>query len=158
MQRINVVIVEPNQLFREGLRQLLREPPFAVVAVARIAAEAFATMESPPELVIWGPGAVGDAEVEMAWVRRRCKRNTHFVLLSDLSDVHWLRRILSSGVGGILSHDISSEVLQRSLTLVALGQQLFPAQLVYPPAVAGPELHANLIQFPGAGCGRTSNR
>ena len=151
MRQISIAILEPNPLFREGLRQLLTAPDFAVTAAGGMAAEAFLPKRCAlPELILWGPGCAGDAEAEVAWVRRRSRgpHRTRLVLVCDLSDVGWLRRVLMAGVDAILSEDISPEVLQRSLSLVVLGQQLFPAELVKVPREVLPTAPSNLIPFP----------
>lgn len=160
MQAIGIVVIEPGRLLRDGIRAILRDGPFAAVAAAGTAAEAFEAADGvTPDVVIWGFGAgEAETEAEMAWVRERCPGSSRprFVLLADLAETTRLRRAVASGVDAILSHDISGEVLRRSLDLVVLGQQLFPAALVHPPAegaavseAAHPAAHqADLIPFP----------
>jgi len=53
------------------------------------------------------------------------------VLVTEIEEPDLLRHALASGVDALLSKNISSRVLQRSLELVALGQRLFPACLVH---------------------------
>ncbi len=47
-------------------------------------------------------------------------------MLADIADSSLVRRLASSGVDAVLSQDISSDVLRRSLDLVMMGQTLFP--------------------------------
>ncbi|MEO7157797.1 MAG: LuxR C-terminal-related transcriptional regulator [Vicinamibacterales bacterium] len=70
------------------------------------------------------------------------------MLLADIVDVGWIRQAAAMGVDAVLSQDISSDILQRSLHLVVLGQQLFPAALAYAPAEAAAMPQSDLIPFP----------
>lgn len=151
MKPTNVVVVEPNQLFREGLRQILCRPPFAVVAAVGDAGEITQGFnEVVPDLVVWSSCSGGDVEAQMAWLRKQYSgpQRVRFVLLADGADVAWIRRVAVSGADAVLSQSISSEVLHRSLDLVMLGQQLFPAVLVHALAESAAAPQAELIPFP----------
>ena len=148
---ISITIVEPNQLFREGLWQLLDKPPRTVIAAAKSAAEIFDHAEPPlPDLVIWGPGVGRDIEAQMTRVREHCSmtKRIRFVLLADTADAAWVRRAAVSGADAVLSQDISSDVMQRSLDLVMLGQQLFPATLAHSSAESAAPQQADLRLLP----------
>ncbi len=152
MQPIKITIVEPNGLLREGLRSLLRDPPFQVVDAVRVVTEASQlSTADKPHLVLWGPGASGNAPTEVVRLRECGEPGHHpirFVLLADLVDVGWIRRAAAMGVDAVLSQDISSDILQRSLHLVVLGQQLFPAALAHAPNEAAAMAPSDLIPFP----------
>lgn len=158
MKPISIAIVEPKRLFRETMQLVLHRSPFDVIAVARAAADLFDGLRTcVPDLVIWGPGACGDAETQMPWVRERCAglRPVRFVILADTVDAEWIRRVAASGADAVLQQDISGEMMQRSLDLIMLGQQLFPATLAFTPLTGGEKLpEADLIPLPqlrGAG-------
>lgn len=152
MHAIKITIVEPNGLLREGLRSLLRDPPFQVVDAVRVVSEASQlSTADKPHLVLWGPGASGNAPAEVVRLRECGEAGPHpirFVLLADAMDVGWIRRAAAMGVDAVLSQDISSDILQRSLHLVVLGQQLFPAVLAHAPAEAAAIAQGDLIPFP----------
>lgn len=152
MHSIKITIVEPNGLLREGLRSLLCNPPFLVVDAVRVASDASPlSTEDKPHLVLWGPGASGNAPAEVVLLRERGEAGPHpirFVLLADALDVGWIRRAAAMGVDAVLSQDISSDILQRSLHLVVLGQQLFPAVLAHAPPEVAANAQADLIPFP----------
>ena len=161
MKPTSVVIVDPNQLFREGLRQLLRKPRFVVTAAVRTAAEVLgaAATVAEPDIVIFGCGTDVGTDWQAALTRDRGAKSarTRFVLLTDVTELPLLRRAVASGVEAILSKDISSEVLQRSLELVMLGQQLFPAALAQSQTEKGVALpQADLIPFPSTGAAATA--
>ena len=152
MHPIRITIIEPNGLLREGLRVLLRDPPFQVVDAVRVVSEASQlSATDKPHLVLWGPGASGNAPTEVVRLRERGEEGPHpvrFVVLADALDVGWIRRAAAVGVDAVLSQDISSDILQRSLHLVVLGQQLFPAVLAHAPADEAAVVQADLIPFP----------
>ena len=155
MNAISITIVDPNQLFREGLQQLLRKPRFVVAATVRTLAEALGGdgVTIRPDVVILGCSAQIGAVAQVVSARGPGPeaRGVRFVFLADTAEMPVLRRAVASGVDAILSKDISTDVLQRSLELIMLGQQLFPASLAQalPERTALPQ--ADLIPFPPAG-------
>lgn len=138
MKQISIAVVGSNRLFREGIEYLLRKPSFAVVAIGKTLAEALDDPDraGTPNLVICDLDAEGRAEAQIAsFQEHRAKMpGLRFVLLAEVVDPALLRWAMVSGVDALLSKDISVEVLRRSLELVVLGQQLFPALLAQPPA------------------------
>lgn len=157
MQSVDVAIVEPSRLFREGLQKLLCGSPFAVVSAGGSAAETFESAGgASADLVILGPGTGGEAEMEVDWVctHQPAPHRPRFVLLSDALEPARLRRAAAAGVDAVLSQDISGEVLRRSLDLVMLGQQLFPAVLAHAQSECVPAPRAGLIPFPVPGAAR----
>ncbi len=154
MQPATIAIVGASQLFREGLQQLLRKPRFVIVAAVRTIAEVFGNAAaSKPDIVVNGSGVEIESEIHTACVRTQdaVTPRMRVVLLADVTDTAelvLLRLALSLGVDAILSKDISSEVLQRSLELVMLGQQLFPAQL-FPTLMA--KYPVETVALPDAG-------
>ena len=152
----DVLLVEPNQLFRDGLRHIMREPCFNVIAAVQTATDAFDKLKSEPGLIIWGPGT-GVRVVSEIGYARNCQSSSqklHLVVLADVSNVALLRRLADLDVDAVLSQDISSDVLHKSLDLVMLGQQLFPAALLRLPGSCAPAFQGELISFPA----RSGNR
>ena len=155
MKAVTVAIVDPNQLFREGLQQLLRKPRFTVSAAVRTLADVFREGGgiARPDIVIFGCSSEISAVAEQIAGERALgsnKRAIRFVFLSESDDLHLLRRAVASGVDSILFKDISSDVLCRSLELVTLGQQLFPPSLAQAPGDDVELPQADLIPFPPA--------
>jgi two-component system nitrate/nitrite response regulator NarL len=64
------------------------------------------------------------------------------IILTDVVSAPGVREAVRAGVDGILSAEISNDVLQRSLELILLGQTLFPARFLHAPeeAVAPPPI------------------
>ncbi len=132
-KQIRLAIVDSNQLFREGLRHLLRRPRFAVVATAPTLAEAVsdAGVSDRLDLVICGLNGDEEAEALLASVRERAANSSvpRFVFLVAAPTPDFIRQAVASGVDALLSKNISSEVLHCSIELVMLGQRLFPVSL-----------------------------
>ena len=132
-KQISVAIIDTNRLFRDGLRYLLRKPRFAIVATGQTFAEAFAVpaVTAKVDLVICGLDADRGVGAQLAAIQERFGDvpRPRIVLLTEVVKLSRLREALESGVDALLSKDISGEVLQRSIELVMLGQQLFPASL-----------------------------
>ena len=134
-KQIRLAIVDSNQLFREGLKHLLRRPRFAVLATAPTLAEMFsdAAASGTLDLVICGVNADEEAEAQIASVREHAAKLSapRFVFLVATPTPDFLRQAVASGVDALLSKNISSEVLHCSIELVMLGQRLFPVLLAH---------------------------
>ncbi len=157
----DLLLIEPARLRSSGLKHLLLGSSYTVVEEAQDATAYLGpASRALPDLVLCGPGAKLDTEAERAWVRRQRTEphRSRFVVLADLADAGLVRRLASSGVDAVLSQDVSADILQRSLDLVMLGQQLFPP-LSFCSASEPPGSEAELIPFPGsAGHGLASSK
>ncbi len=151
MKRSYIAISDPNQLFREGIQHLLRRSQFEVVTAAKTLTEALGEASGSPrvDLVICGLDPDSDFGPQLAELDRTRSMVTgaRFVVLAHAPDRNLLCRAVAAGVDAVLSKDISGEILQRSLELVMLGQQLFPALAIEP--ASNPT--SDLIPFPRAG-------
>ena len=148
----DLLLIEPVRLRSSGLKHLLLGSSYTVVEEAQDAAAYLGpASRALPDLVLCGPGASLDTEAERAWVRRQCtgSHRSRFVVLADLADVGLVRRLASLGVDAVLSQDVSGDVLQRSLDLVMLGQQLFPRLSFCSASETPPRSKAEPTAFPG---------
>ena len=139
MKQIRITIIDPRQLIRESFEKLLCGPLFNVVTTGRTLADAFNGADmAQADVVILGHSTKPEVEAQITALRHlpAAPQRPHFVLVTELEEPDLLRRALAAGMDALLSKDISSRVLQRSLELVALGPRLFPASLVHsaPPA------------------------
>src|SRR4051812_14589209 len=121
-------LVDHCQLFREGIACLLRERNVNVVVSARTLSEALELGPSErPELALLGVDR--DTNLEESFTELERARAEFPGLRTGVLAQHpdaVLSWAAASGVDALLSKDISGEVLQRSIELVMLGQQLFP--------------------------------
>lgn len=142
MKQSSIAIIGLSRLFREGLQQLLRRSRFTVTCSAATLREAF-EMECPtkPELAMVVLSSSEDASSCIRHIRKVSSDypGLRVVLLTDPLVEDRLREAAAAGIQAVLSKDITSDVLQRSLELVMLGQQVFPGLPEEPPPpVAAP--------------------
>ena len=133
MKQIRIMVIDPRQLIREGFERLLRRPLFNVVTTGRTLEEAFNSADmAQADVVVLSHSSEAEVEAQLAALRHRPAEphRPRFVLVTEIEEPYLLRQALESGVDALLSKDISSRVLQRSLELVALGQRLFPVSLL----------------------------
>jgi len=128
MARFTAVITGGDRLFREGLEQLLRPTSFAVVGSAKYLLQIEPGLERLDLIIL---GFDRETNVEEQFKSLSCIRigspPPRVVALTCLPNGELLSRASAANIGAVLSKDISTEVLQRSLELVMLGQQVFPA-------------------------------
>ena len=141
MTSSQTILIEPNRLFREGLKHLLNGTRFEVgaefntVDLARTAAETAET----PDLVISGQAVTDEADLRAL---REAFPSARIVVLADGLSVEALRAAMGGGADGFLSKSVSPEALIQSLQLVMLGEKVFPtnlASMLLDMTAAGPQ-------------------
>ena len=125
MTSSRTILIEPNRLFRQGLKHLLAGTRFEVEVE-------FSTMEQAVDgAVASGLVIIGEVSKEPGDLHRL--RDAYpdariVVLASDLT-VDVLRDAMNSGADGFLMKDVSPEALIQSLQLIMLGEKVFPTNL-----------------------------
>ena len=121
----HVLLIEPNQYLREGLRAFLHKDACRSVAAVDSAMSCAGSVT--PDLLLLGPGTIARVEAELGLLRDMLSiaRNVPTVLLLDLTDDTAVHRVSALGLDAILSVGIAADVLLRSLELVMLGQQIY---------------------------------
>ena len=122
------ILIEPNRLFRQGLKHLLTGTRFEVGAefnTVELALEAGAT-GAAPDLVISGQPVKDEADLR---VLREVFPTARIVVLADDLSVDVLRAAMGGGADGFLIKSVSPEALIQSLQLVMLGEKVFPTNL-----------------------------
>src|SRR3954469_23453484 len=125
MTASRTVLIEPNRLFREGLKHMLNGTRFEVGAefnTVELALEAGAA----PDLVISGQAVTDEADLRAL---RQAFPTARIVVLADGLSVDMLRAAMGGGADGFLSKTVSPEALIQSLQLVTLGEKVFPTNL-----------------------------
>ena len=159
---INVIIIDSQRLFRDALRRLLDASPVTVVGEGRNVEEALRSirMGTPLHLAVYNFSSDEEALRELLRLAglRPSYPDMKLVVLADLQQQSILLGAAQAGVEALLSRDISSDVLQRALELVQLGQRLVPTELVRlfvdpisrtPPARASQREAATTLTDPG---------
>ncbi|UEM24449.1 response regulator transcription factor (plasmid) [Skermanella mucosa] len=128
MTTSRTILIEPNRLFRQGLKHLLcgtcfeAGAEFSTVELALSAGEA----AEVPGLVITGQPVAIEADLQQL---RAAYPTARIVVLADDLSVDVLRAAMGAGADGFLSKNVSPEALIQSLQLVMLGEKVFPTNL-----------------------------
>jgi len=130
MTRTQILLVDPHQLSREGLKRLLDGEAYDVTGV-RSLGEAGEQIEKGlrPELIIvaFEDSASDDQSAMIQYIRTNFASIKVMVIANNISPA-LLSHLLDAGVCSCLLRDISTEALTGSIQLVLLGQQVFPTQ------------------------------
>ncbi|HEY4134347.1 MAG TPA: response regulator transcription factor [Alphaproteobacteria bacterium] len=122
--------MEGNRLFREGLKLILFKTPFDIRWETHSAAEAVgeAGKDVSPGLVIIDPQD-HDHLMEDVHLLRRTLPHARIVILTRNFSAQKLAIALEAGADAYLLSGMSPEALVQSLSLVMLGQKVFPTGL-----------------------------
>jgi two-component system nitrate/nitrite response regulator NarL len=128
MAQATVWLMHPNKLFREGLKRILADSPFPVVAeVAGLPDTSALAGGLVPALVLLD--LAGDSEAAaLRQLRERLPASRLVILTAELSTKR-LTAALEAGLDGYLMSDLSPAALVQSLQLVLLGEKVFPTSL-----------------------------
>src|SRR4051794_21075494 len=128
MTSSHTLLIEPNRLFRQGLKHLLAGTRFEVGAEFNTVALALEARETAgtPDLVISGQPVTDEADVRAI---REAFPSARIVVLADDLSVDVLRAAMGGGADGFLSKSVAPEALIQSLQLVTLGEKVFPTNL-----------------------------
>ena len=129
---IHTVLVDPDELFREGLRRLLTEDSFRVsrgVTTLDEALEYFRDKAAPKLLLLGVSGGHGTTAADV----QRFKSNypqTRIVVLSELCEFDSVLAVLRAGADGFVLKRIDYKTLAKSLRLVILGQSVLSSSVI----------------------------
>ncbi len=130
MTRTQILLVDPHQLSREGLKRLL-DGESCDVTGARSLDEAGDQIEKGlrPELIVVAfEDSASDVQAAMIQYIRTNFASLKVIVIANNISPALLSHALSAGVCACLLRDISTEALTGSIQLVLLGQQVFPTQ------------------------------
>ncbi|WP_114391711.1 LuxR C-terminal-related transcriptional regulator [Oleisolibacter albus] len=131
MENVTAFLIDANKLFREGLKRLLDESPFQIIAEAGNVREGVQIAEQglKPDLVLLDLVNGGEEEAEAMRRLRHVLPNSRMVVLTTDLCTRRLSNALEAGADGYLMKDLSSDALTQSLRLVMMGEKVFPTHL-----------------------------
>lgn len=129
---VPTLLVEPNALLREGLKRILAETAYRLVASAASLDEAHRVWvpQDGPFLVVI------DATADHAAVCRQLREfkescpASRMVMLVDRYDLKEVLAAFQAGADAYLVKSVSCEVLVKTLDLVMLGEAVFPSAVL----------------------------
>ncbi|HYB09565.1 MAG TPA: response regulator transcription factor [Alphaproteobacteria bacterium] len=141
---VRTVLIDTNQLFREGIKLILGKLGYEMVAEAPDV-ESFAEKigtNAAPDLILLRLGAITDESSAIVMLRSACPR-AKIVAYAD-ADIcpSRLMRSFETGLDGYVLPDASAAVLDQSLQLVMLGEKVFPAECAIEWLTSGDNLTA----------------
>ncbi len=130
MERIQVMLVDPHPLSREGLTLLLHGETYNVISATTTLDAAYDEIElglRPALLLLVLEGSREEFESATLLHIRGIVPECKVVVIANSVSSSLLTRAVDAGVNACLLGDMSTEVLTHSLQLVMLGQRVFPA-------------------------------
>jgi two-component system nitrate/nitrite response regulator NarL len=126
----HLAVLGTRPLLRAALVSLLESLGFERVEEAPTlnALMQRATGDTRPEIILINVSGVGDISRLMEEISSWAP-STKVVFLSTDLDVKLLSSCFAAGASGYLLENLSSEALQKSLTLVSAGEKVFPSEL-----------------------------
>ena len=125
MTASRTILIEPNRLFRQGLKHLLAGTRFEVEVE-------FSTMEQAVDgAVASGLVIIGEVSKEPGDLHRLrdAYPDARIVVLAIDLTVDALRDAMNTGANGFLMKDVSPEALIQSLELIMMGEKVYPTNL-----------------------------
>jgi two-component system nitrate/nitrite response regulator NarL len=136
MLAIQVLIGDPHQQSREGLKRLLADEVFDVIGATISPEGALADIQggARPHLLVLvlensGESFETTTLQQSSAIVPECK----VVLIANTISPTLLARVSGSGANALLRNDMSREAFTCSLHLVMLGQEIFPASFTIQP-------------------------
>jgi DNA-binding NarL/FixJ family response regulator len=127
---IRVVLVEDHDLFRNGLRDLLRERGIEVVGEAADGVEAIGLVAATaPDVAVMDVGLPGKSGIEATRVIRRRSPATQVLMLSVHEDEEDIVEAIIAGACGYLSKDSPIDEITESVRAVARGEATLSARI-----------------------------
>ncbi len=132
MEQVRLLIIDPNTLFREGMRVLLSGTQFDVAHEASDVTEGLEIVQSNDEIgiaILDFTNDGSDTELQILTQVRAANEDIKLIVLTNEMSALLLARALNAGADGFLLKSMSSEALVESLRLVDLGEKVFPTKL-----------------------------
>lgn len=129
---VPTLLVEPNALLREGLKRILAETAYRLVASAASLDEAHRVWvpQDGPYLVVIDASADHAAVCRQLREFKESRPSTRMVMLVDRYDLKEVLAAFQAGADAYLVKSVSCEVLVKTLDLVMLGEAVFPSAVL----------------------------
>lgn len=131
MENVTTFLIDANKLFREGLKRLLEDSPFQIMAEAGNMREGITIAEQGDraKLVLLDLTTGTEDEADALRRLRQLLPEARIVVLTSDLCTRRLSSALEAGADGYLMKDLSADALAQSLRLVMLGEKVFPTHL-----------------------------
>jgi len=130
--RVSTILVEPNTLLREGLKRILAETSYGLVASTASLGEAdrmWAPDDRPFLLIIDGTCDHEDTCRQIKQFKEE-HASARVAMLVDGYDLKQVIGAYQAGADAYLMKSVSCEVLVKTLDLIMLGEAVFPSAVL----------------------------
>ena len=129
----NILHIDRNRLFREGLRRILIDSPFVIQGEAPTIEDGVKQISSlKPNMIIVDPGGFSNGALDdLIHNAATLSPKPRVVVLTDKVGMASLANALDAGASGYLLKDMSTEALTQSLRLVLMGETVLPTDLAH---------------------------
>jgi two-component system, NarL family, nitrate/nitrite response regulator NarL len=125
---VRTCLIGQSNLFRAGLKMLLKPTSFAVAKELEDLSELSGLDWSEGLFLVQKPDDIRDIDAGIVALKRTMPK-CHIVLLAQTMEADQLALSFAAGADGYLLEEISPEALLESLNLVMLGEKVFPSRL-----------------------------
>lgn len=131
MQNVDILLVDANQLFREGLKRLLEGSGFVIAAEAESVEGGLQHLRNglKPKVALVDFDGSHDDYTALQHLRETDGQMKLVILATGEQDIVSLARCFEAGADAYLLKTISSEALRQSVVLVLMGEKVFPTKL-----------------------------
>jgi DNA-binding NarL/FixJ family response regulator len=132
MDKIKIILVDDHQMFREGLKFVLKQiPQFDIIAEASNGQEYLKLLESlQPDVVLMDIGMPVMDGIEATEVTSDKYPDIHVIALSMFSDQEYYHKMVASGVKGFLIKEAGVDELEKAIRTVHEGNAYFSQELL----------------------------
>jgi two-component system, NarL family, nitrate/nitrite response regulator NarL len=131
---VNVIVVAPSRLFREGLRLIVSGTRFTADSMSASFADALASLRAgtvQADLIVGDLPPNSAEEYQAISAIHREFPNIKIVGLTRASAAQEAERAVQHGVCGLFSKDLPAEALRHALELVVMGGTIGPIAVNY---------------------------
>ena len=129
---VETILIEPNGLFREGLKRILTETAYCPAVCAANLDDVQPMLESESGALLLIADAIRDHAETCQQVRALKERypSVQVVMLVEQYDLDQMLVAFEAGAASCLMKSTSHEALVKTLDLVMLGEPIFPAAIL----------------------------
>ena len=132
MERIKIILVDDHQMFREGLKFVLKQiPEFDIIGEASNGQEYLKLLEqSQPDVVLMDIGMPVMDGVEATAKTSELYPAIDVIALSMFSDQEYYHKMVAAGVKGFLIKEAGVDELEKAIKSVQNGNAYFSQELL----------------------------
>jgi two-component system nitrate/nitrite response regulator NarL len=131
MQNVNILLIDENKLFREGLKKLLDGSAYIIQEQTETVAQALEILKKGlrPKIILIEFDSQTQDFSDLEKIHGLYPEVKIVVLAATTHNIHNLAQCFEAGADAYLLKTISPDALKQSLTLVLLGEKVFPTRL-----------------------------